>query len=86
MAERMPGYYLRKLRAQTTANDSLSVGDKRIVLRLLDEIDRLRIIEQAFVESEYDISPCRECGKPVMCIPEGLSVLCAACQTKERNQ
>ena len=39
------------------------------------EIDRLRT---ALERSPYDISPCGECGNPVVCLPEGLA-LCEHC-------
>ena len=39
--------------------------------------------EKAFAktmeQSGIDISPCRDCGRDVMCYPEGLSVVCKDC-------
>lgn len=32
-----------------------------------------------------DISPCRVCGEPVVCLPEGLC-LCDACSAKEEDE
>jgi len=45
---------------------------------LLDELARLRAMEQAFERSFYDISPCSSCGKPVVCLPDGLPI-CEKC-------
>jgi len=56
--------------------------EERQIATLTDELTRLRELDTAFKESPYDLSPCRDCGKPVLCIPEGLSVQCPACRQK----
>lgn len=37
---------------------------------------------QAIDRGGMDISPCLECGLPVVCIPDGMP-LCEACATKD---
>jgi len=41
-----------------------------------------RQYEKTMRMSSIDISPCRDCGRDVMCYPEGLSVTCSACDSK----
>ena len=43
----------------------------------------LRELDAAFQDSEFDLSPCPDCGAPVLCIPEGLPAQCPACYAKE---
>jgi hypothetical protein len=47
------------------------------------ELERLRRYEaemdSALARSGYDISPCRDCGAPVVCLPDGLSAMCETC-------
>ena len=35
--------------------------------------------KEALNRSEFDISPCRDCGLPVVCIPDGMSAWCNEC-------
>ena len=37
--------------------------------------------EETMRVSGMDISPCRECGRDVICYPEGLSVVCSDCNS-----
>lgn len=39
-------------------------------------------VAQAVAESDQDVSPCRHCSKPVLCIPDGLP-FCEACAKAE---
>ncbi len=52
----------------------------RTALAYLDATDAL---EKAVSRGGYDISPCRECGEPVVCLPDGLGGLCVGCEEKE---
>jgi hypothetical protein len=37
---------------------------------------------QAINDSGMDLAPCRLCGKPIVCIPDGLAI-CRACAEKD---
>lgn len=37
---------------------------------------------QAIEDGGYDLSPCGVCGKPVVCIPDGLP-MCGGCARKD---
>jgi len=52
---------------------------ERQIARLRAENERLRLIEDAIDNSGLDISPCRGCGEPVVCLPDGMSDWCAEC-------
>ena len=39
--------------------------------------------DQALERSCMDMSLCRRCGKPVICLPDGLSNICEACAEKD---
>ena len=47
------------------------------------EEHRLAAIVAVIDRSGMDISPCMECGEPVVCIPDGMP-LCATCGAKEQ--
>ncbi len=34
---------------------------------------------QAIVRGGFDLSPCQTCGKPVVCLPDGMSNICEGC-------
>ena len=57
---------------QPTSTDE---ANAQLVLRALD-------IVEAWDRSEFDISTCRFCSLPVVCIPDGLAI-CAKCAEKE---
>lgn len=40
---------------------------------------------QAIVRGGLDLSLCRTCSKPVVCLPDGLSNLCEECAETERR-
>ena len=40
-------------------------------------------LNDALKRSGYDVSPCRECGEPVVCLPDGLSGVCDPCHRKK---
>jgi len=50
-----------------------------LIAQLKAENERLRLIEDAIDNSGLDISPCRGCGEPVVCLPDGMSDWCAEC-------
>lgn len=41
-------------------------------------------ITDAFERSGFDLAPCKECGYPVVCIPDGLP-FCETCANALRN-
>ena len=42
----------------------------------------IRTAVQAIEAGGYDLSPCGQCGKPVVCIPDGLP-MCEGCARKD---
>ena len=46
---------------------------------------RLECYQDALARGGYDISPCRECERPVVCLPDGLGTVCNECRAKERK-
>lgn len=52
------------------------------VREALREIERLRQLEYAIDRGGWDISPCRLCGLPVVCLPDGLPS-CEDCAKEE---
>jgi hypothetical protein len=54
----------------------------RLLWHAATELDELRAsvkaMGTAFANSGCDISPCTECRKPVVCLPEGLA-MCRTC-------
>jgi hypothetical protein len=41
---------------------------------------------QAIVRGGFDLSLCRTCSKPVVCLPDGLSNVCEACVEAEQRK
>lgn len=64
-------------------------GFKESIKRDAEEMKKLRDenanIQTGFYQmierSGFDISPCRNCGESLVCVPEGLA-LCKTCATK----
>jgi len=54
---------------------------KRIIELLNSDANELAIYKDAYDRSGLDISPCGECGHPVVCIPDGLPI-CEPCGLK----
>lgn len=44
-----------------------------------------RAIRDAYDRSGLDLSPCCECGLPVVCVPDGMP-MCEACAIKEGEE
>ena len=53
------------------------------VERLGKQASFFRVYMDALDRSAFDMSPCRVCGEPVVCLPDGLA-LCEPCATRER--
>jgi len=49
------------------------------------ELELLRAVKAALDRSAYDICPCGECGKAVVCLPEGLPPICVQCHEANRD-
>lgn len=67
--------------------DAIAAVDERYgpaVLALLAEVERGRAIIDAIERSGFDLSPCMDCGAPVVCIPDGLP-LCEQCAKKQQE-
>lgn len=58
---------------------SLCVDDARQIAKLARAA---AILTGALKDGGYDLSPCGCCGKPVVCIPDGLP-MCKGCAEKE---
>lgn len=43
---------------------------------------RITALELAIDNAGMDVSPCRECGDPVVCVPDGLGTYCEKCAEK----
>ena len=72
---------LTRLRESVNRN----VGDiSNGVASFVDTVERAIIYLDALAVSGMDISPCKECGAPVVCIPDGLPC-CEPCAVKEAN-
>lgn len=74
----------------TNQADSDFIANAREDIPYLLEIlkgkrERLKAYEEALKRSEYDISPCRKCSLPVVCLPDGMSAMCSACWKKEQE-
>ena len=51
-----------------------------------DVIDGYELpVTQLLDRSGMDISPCRGCGLPVVCIPDGLSSMCELCAAQDHE-
>lgn len=69
----------KKMKAATDGTFTVYCDDARRISKLLC---RLAILERAIECSGYDLSMCKGCGKPVVCIPDGLP-FCEGCAAKE---
>lgn len=44
--------------------------------------DLIEALQTAIFDGGFDLSPCRVCGKVIVCIPDGVPV-CETCAAKE---
>lgn len=54
----------------------------------IDKFDLVREIlelKETIEQSGLDTSPCRDCGRDVMCYPEGMTVICKSCLDKQES-
>jgi hypothetical protein len=42
-------------------------------------------IDACLKRSGYDISPCRDCGQPTICLPDGMGAWCEECHRKSEE-
>ena len=54
------------------------------ICTICQELQALRVVRDAVVRAGLDVSPCRLCGEPVVCVPDGLP-LCCDCAAKEEQ-
>lgn len=61
---------------ETSEANRISVQDRMSAARVL--ASRVEALETAIIDGGLDLSPCRQCGGLVVCIPDGLP-MCEAC-------
>ena len=47
---------------------------------------KISALELAIENAGMEVSPCRECGEPVVCVPDGLGTFCHKCEELLRSQ
>jgi hypothetical protein len=69
--------------ADTTPNFQLRAVIRRLESERNAMAAKLFDMDQALERSCMDMSLCRHCGKPVICLPDGLSNVCDPCSEME---
>jgi hypothetical protein len=63
-------------------SDGMLFPSEPIVVITATDFEHLAQLHEAIARSGMDISPCRVCSKPVVCVPDGLT-FCEACAELE---
>ena len=73
---------IKELETQMSKNDDEFA---KLSLENIELKKSIQTYKEALDRSEFDISPCGECGEPVICLPDGMSTICNEC-IKEEDQ
>lgn len=81
LAERDAG--LKRIAEDDRAKDEVHCG---CCVELRYELKKAKELTEAFDHSPFDLSPCRGCGKPTLCLPDGMGAYCEECGVKEAGK